>query len=126
MVVFILGTISFKELKEALILDSIFLIDLRTRSEIASKGKIPKSFSIPIEELFHGALEMTNKNFHNRYGFKKPIKSVELIVFDSRGKYATQAGKYLKSLGYQQVKVYKGGFDDWLVNGGEISHFGKH
>jgi rhodanese-related sulfurtransferase len=102
-------------------LDSVLIIDVRRRSEVSSNGKIPNSFIVPVQEILSGhAFELKNTNFKKRYGLIKPRKSVEFVVSCASGKRASKAGKYFKSLGYQQIKVYKGGFNDWIKNGGEI------
>ena len=117
----ILGTITYQDLKEGLESDSILLVDVRRRSEVASSGKIPKSFNVPIQEILRGdAFELINSNFKMRYGFEKPKKSVEFIVSGESRKISLKAGKYMKSLGYQRVKIYKGGVKDWIKNGGVI------
>ena len=99
---------------------------MRNRSEIASKGKISKSFNVPLPEILNGAFLWTNTDFEIRYGVKKPEKDAEFVISCQSGKLGLKAQTYLKNLGYQEVKYYKGGFIDWIANGGEINDAGNN
>ena len=112
--------IDFEELNEALEWDSILLIDVRNRSELISKGKIPKSFNVPLHEIVSGVFQLDKQNFTNKYDFEKPEKNDEFVVSCHSGYRALKAGKYLKSLGYRSVRVYNGSFEDWILNSGTI------
>jgi 3-mercaptopyruvate sulfurtransferase SseA len=98
---------------------------VRNRSELASKGKFPNSINVPLHEILSGAFLWPNTDFKIRYGINKPAKCSEFVVSCQTGIRASKAGKYLKSLGYQQVETYKGSFDDWISNGGEIIEAGN-
>ena len=101
------------------------IIDVRNRSEVASKGKMPKSVNVPLHEILSGAFLWPNTDFEIRYGLKIPEKNAEFVVSCKSGMRASKAGKYLKSLGYKQIRIYKGSFNDWIANGGEIIKAGN-
>ena len=101
-------------------MDSILLIDVRNRSELISKGKIPKSFNVPLHEIVSGGFQLDKENFTKKYNFEKPEKNEEFVVSCHSGYRALKAGKYLQSLGYRSVRVYKGSFEDWISNNGTI------
>ena len=113
-------TIHFQALKEYLKLDSPLLIDVRNRSELNSPGQIPGSVCVPLHEILHGAFELPSRDFKERYGFEKPTKSNVLVLTCRSGRRILVAENYLKSFGYQNIRVYPGSFKDWVVNGGEI------
>ena len=58
----------------------LWLIDVRERSEVAREGMIPKSLNLPLGEL-KNALLADCEDFGQKYGFPKPEKHHENVVF---------------------------------------------
>ena len=113
-------TIHFQALNQYLKLDSPLLIDVRNRSELNSPGQIPGSVCVPLHEILHGSFELPSRDFKERYGFEKPTQSSVLVLTCRSGRRILVAENYLKSYGYQNIRVYPGSFKDWVVNRGEI------
>ena len=110
--------INFHALQDSLESDSTLLIDVRNRTELNFPGQIPKSVCVPLHEILNGAFQLSNINFKKRHGFEKPIKSNVFVLMCRSGKRILVAEKYLKGLGYEDVRIYPGGFKDWVAHGG--------
>ena len=73
------------------------------------------------ELLSNGTFQLSNANFKQQYGFNKPLRNVNIVVSCYSGAfYASKAATHLKNLGYLQIKVYLGGFSDWVDRGGTV------
>jgi len=110
--------INFYALQESLNLGSTLLIDVRNRSELNSPGQIPSSVCLPLHEILNGAFQLASAQFRERYGFAKPIQSDIFILTCRSGRRILVAEKYMKSLGYNHIRIYPGSFKDWVVKGG--------
>ena len=113
-------TINFAALQASLESDSVLLIDVRNRSELNSPGKIPKSVCVPLHEILNGAFQLTNIKFQDRYGFERPKHSDTFVLACRSGRRILVAEKHLKGLGYQNIRIYSGSFNDWVAHGGRI------
>ena len=63
---------------------------------------------------------MEDTEFQKKYEFNKPSKDDKFVVSCKSGYRAGKAGEYLLNLGYQRIRVYRGSFNDWVANGGEL------
>jgi len=99
---------------------ALWLIDVRERAEVAREGKIPNSVNLPLCEL-KKALLSDCEDFDLTYGFSKPEKHHENIIFYSINhvKSAT-AVEIAHRLGYRKARHYSGGYDDWITK--QIDH----
>jgi len=58
---------------------SVTLIDVRNRTELNQFGQIEGSVNLPIHEI-ENALELSEKQFENKYRFPKPKTDDRKIV----------------------------------------------
>ena len=108
-------------------MNELVVLDVRNKPELISEGKIPKSFNVPFPNIRSGAFELPSQSFEKNYGFVKPSYTDEIVTICSLGTgRAPKAAIILKNLGYLNVKVYVGGFEDWRENGGKVVKNGKN
>ena len=112
-------TVSFDALSESLNLGTTLLIDVRNRSELNSPGQIPRSVCVPLHEILNGAFELPDNDFKERYNFKKPNLNDVFVLTCRSGRRILVAEKYLKGLGYENIRIYPGSYKDWVANGGQ-------
>lgn len=112
-------SIVFDCLKEKILNKSIILIDVREPNELKDDGKIPHSINIPLGQIAE-AFQLPNSEFHRKYGVDKPAESDDFVVTCRSGKRATNAFNKLLPLGYKNILVYSGSFQDWKEKGGPI------
>ena len=104
------------------LVDHIPIIDVRSRQDVESKGRLPKSFNVSIDDILgqFRAFDFSDQEFKLIYGLNKPRKNEYFVIIGTKGVRAKPAVDRLKSLGYSNVIVYPGGFDDWAAKGGLI------
>jgi rhodanese-related sulfurtransferase len=110
--------INFSSLQKSLSLDATLLIDVRNRSELNFPGQIPSSVCVPLHEILNGAFHLSEMDFKERYGFEKPTESDVFVLTCRSGRRILVAEKYLKSLGYNHIRIYPGSYKDWIAHGG--------
>lgn len=127
--------VSFEKLKELLHLGPVglpcpdqasplLLIDVREKAEVARDGKIPNSVNLPLGEL-KKALLSDCEDFGSTYGFPKPEKHHENVIFYSINHVkSASAVEIAHRLGYRKARHYSGGYDDWISN--QIHHMNLH
>lgn len=74
-----------------------------------------------MSEIWSAFSVFSEAEFEAKYGFTKPSKSTVLATHCLKGKRALEASDKLNLLGYENVKVYQGSFNDWTEKGGNIS-----
>lgn len=111
--------VRFDALSESLTLGTTLLIDVRNRSELNSPGQIPRSVCVPLHEILNGAFELPDNDFKERYNFKKPNLNDVFVLTCRSGRRILVAEKYLKGLGYENIRIYPGSYKDWVANGGQ-------
>ncbi|XP_054847981.1 thiosulfate sulfurtransferase/rhodanese-like domain-containing protein 3 [Eublepharis macularius] len=104
--------VSYKELKNLLESEHVQLIDVREKWEIGEHGKIPGSINIPLGEVVE-ALQMNPEHFKKLYNQDMPSKSDHLVFACMAGVRSKQALAAAKSLGFDRVQHYIGGFKEW-------------
>ncbi len=95
------GLIAAADLSGLLSVQENVLLDVRQPEEYAA-GHLEGSFNVPIREL--------GKNLN-----LLPDKSASIVVICKGGGRAMLAATSLEILGYENVKVLKGGFDGWVA-----------
>jgi len=87
------------------------IIDVREVNEV-QQGSIPSAVNLPLSALPR-AMEAHPDAFRNEYGFERPGKRQEVIVYCRSGKRSTSAAEHLENLGYKNIKNYTGSWLDW-------------
>lgn len=77
-------------------------------------------FHYLVSEIWQAFSQLSTEEFESKYGFSKPSTSTVLATHCLKGKRAMEAADKLNLLGYHNIKVYKGSFNDWKEKGGEI------
>jgi len=104
---------------------NMWLIDVREKNEIQKAGKIPQSMNIPLSTLKEALLQDSD-DFFSQYGFPKPQKQDEYMVFYSLNH--VKGGTALEiahRLGYRKARQYAGGYQDWLTRQMEFMPLGN-
>ncbi|XP_068087321.1 thiosulfate sulfurtransferase/rhodanese-like domain-containing protein 3 [Hyperolius riggenbachi] len=105
-------TVNYEELKTLMKDEGVVLIDVREPWEIKEYGIIKGSVNIPLADVA-SALQMTPKEFEEKYHRKLGGKSSTVVFSCLVGIRSGKALEVATSLGYDKVHHYKGGFDDW-------------
>uniref|UniRef100_H0XIF6 Rhodanese domain-containing protein n=1 Tax=Otolemur garnettii TaxID=30611 RepID=H0XIF6_OTOGA len=105
--------VTYKELKNLLRSKSIKLIDVRETWEIHEHGKIPGSINVPLGEVGE-ALQMTPRDFKEKYNEVKPSKSDSLVFSCLAGVRSKKALDTAVSLGFNRSQHYAGGWKEWV------------
>lgn len=109
-----IGKVDFNFIKKILGDADKLLIDVRSESEIKETGKIPGSINIPLEDVCKNLSQTTSEtDFSSRFGRLKPSTSTQLIFTCRSGKRALQSAETALSIGYKNVWVYEGSWNDW-------------
>jgi rhodanese-related sulfurtransferase len=89
--------------------DMFNLIDVREPNEY-NHGYIPGAINIP-----RGVLEfkINNEQFWTNEGLYLPLKDEEFILVCKKGSRSILAARSIMKLGYENVKVLKGGWKKW-------------
>lgn len=87
-------------------------IDVREFDEVHETGKIPKSRVIPLSEL-RTAFDLSEADFQEKYGFSKPPKNTDIVLYCRSGRRSRTAAKWMTSMGFSDVKRYAGSWLDW-------------
>lgn len=111
--------IDYSELQRKLDSDEITLIDVRLPKERSEEGMIPKSKNIVLEALGPIIL-FPDEKFTKRFGFKKPALDDPIVVSCLGGIRARTAQLAMMGVGYNNVRVYVGSFEDWVAKGGPV------
>lgn len=116
-----LGTVDFEAVKNGLEKKSLTYIDVRNKSELHKEGSITGSVNIPLPEVAD-AFALDPQDFHKKYGVPMPGKNADNIVLGCLfAVRSNQAGQYLQKIGFNAIRIYSGGFNEWKAQGGPIS-----
>jgi len=92
----------------------VLLVDLRDIRELKREGKIPGSVHVP-----RGMLEFWIDPDCPYY--KKFFDSAdEIIFYCNKGWRSALATKTVQDMGLSNVRHMRGGFDQWVKDGGEV------
>ncbi|MCJ1444955.1 MAG: hypothetical protein MMC23_005459 [Stictis urceolatum] len=106
----------------------LILVDVREPGELASTGRIPGSYNIPISSAPEG-LFLPADEFSERWGFEKPGEGDEVVFYCKAGVRSraaagmiTMRGSGDESAGWEGVNVgeYPGSWVEWEGRGGEV------
>ncbi|XP_037896876.1 uncharacterized protein LOC119641998 [Glossina fuscipes] len=110
-----IGLADYKEIKELPYKPEKILIDVREPEEIFSTGRIPTSVNIPLNKLFKALARNSDKDeFRKKYAREKPDFNSFLIFHCVEGRRAQKAAEQAIRIGYKNVKLYKGSWNDWI------------
>ncbi|KAK3819670.1 MAG: Rhodanese-like domain-containing protein [Benniella sp.] len=90
---------------------NVVLIDVREATEVA-QGAIPTSRHVPLGSI-QEALALPEKEFEERFGFKKFNKDDEVIFYCRSGKRSGMAFELARQHGYSGVRNYSGSWLDY-------------
>ena len=93
--------------------------DSREPHELTAQGRIPGAINIPIDSA-PDAYSITEDEFEDRYGCKRPSKDANLVTYCRAGVRCHTAAELAKKAGFTNVNEYPGSFMDWVANGGEL------
>eukprot|EP01080_Neovahlkampfia_damariscottae_P004180 gene4180-7490_t len=100
--------------------DTFVLIDVRSFLR-AEDFKIPKSVTLPVDDITEDCLSLSEEHFEQRYKFKKPDLTKNIILFSDSSEEAEVAGFILQFYGYPSVTIYRGGVQDWFGSEFKVS-----
>lgn len=110
-----IGLADYKEIKELPYYPDKLLIDVREPEEVFASGKIPTSVNIPLKKLFKALERKGDKDeFRKKYAREKPDFNSFLIFHCVEGGRAQKAAEQAIRIGYKNVKLYKGSWNDWI------------
>ncbi|KAL0944227.1 rhodanese-like domain-containing protein [Colletotrichum truncatum] len=104
--------------------NGVVIIDSREPGELEQTGRIPTAINIPVAtapQSFH----MSEEDFEDRYGYPRPDKEQELVIYCKAGVRSRALATLAKEAGWKNVGEYPGSWLDWEKNGGEIEKGGK-
>lgn len=87
------------------------IIDVREPVEFED-GHIPNAINIPFKSS-PGALDLSDEDFKENFGFDKPSRDKELIFYCLAGVRSTAAEELANTFGYKKRGNYVGSFEDW-------------
>ncbi|EMG48090.1 RDL2 Thiosulfate sulfurtransferase RDL2 [Candida maltosa Xu316] len=93
--------------------DSV-IVDVREPTEFGD-GHIPGSINIPFKSS-PGALDLSEEDFQENFGFPKPSTDKELIFYCLGGVRSTAAEELANTFGYKKRGNYVGSWEDWIQN----------
>ncbi|THH16767.1 hypothetical protein EW146_g3933 [Bondarzewia mesenterica] len=96
-----------------------YLIDVREPDEVI-QGNIPSSVNLPLSVL-SGSLQLDPVEFEEKFGFRKPLQSQEIIFYCRSGKRSASASDVAKRNGYTNIVNYEGSWLDWVKREGKPS-----
>ncbi|XP_030370717.1 rhodanese domain-containing protein CG4456 [Scaptodrosophila lebanonensis] len=112
-----IGIVDYAEVKKLANEPQKLLIDVREPDELKETGQIPSSINIPLgivgQELVENA-----KLFKSKYGREKPSLETEIIFHCKMGMRSQKAAEAAATLGFKNVKNYKGSWVDWAEREG--------
>lgn len=93
------------------------LIDTREPEELEKSGTIPTSVNIPVTSQ-PDAFFMSEEDFEDKFGFSRPGKDQNLVLYCRAGVRSRTAAALAKQAGWENVGEYPGAWLDWEKNGG--------
>lgn len=102
------------EVKKRIGNDGVLLVDLRDVRELKREGKIPGSVHVP-----RGMLEFwIDPDCPYYKSFFDDAK--EIIFYCNKGWRSALSTKTVQDMGLTNVRHMRGGFDQWVKDGGEV------
>ena len=88
------------------------LVDVRERGEGEA---IPGTVGVLPLSMLPGALQLGSQDWTAEFGFEKPQKTEQIIVYCRAGVRAASAGKMLEEGGWSNVQVYGGSTNEYFA-----------
>lgn len=88
------------------------IVDVREPVEFKD-GSIPGAINVPFKSS-PGALDLSEEEFEEHFGFEKPSKEKELIFYCLAGVRSTAAEELANTFGYKHRGNYVGSYEDWV------------
>ncbi|KOX70303.1 Heat shock protein 67B2 [Melipona quadrifasciata] len=95
---------------------SILIIDVREKEEIDETGKLPGSIHVPMGDVTNTLLNLSEKDFKEKFNKEKPSKNTKIILSCRSGKRSGMVQEEIQKLGYKNAYNYVGGWLDWESN----------
>lgn len=109
-----IGKVDFNFIKKTCRDSDKLLIDVRSQDEIKETGQIPGSINIELKTVCEKLGPNTSAtDFCSLFGRPKPSICTQLIFTCRSGKRALQSAEQATSLGYKNVWIYEGSWNDW-------------
>ncbi|XP_025073778.1 rhodanese domain-containing protein CG4456-like isoform X2 [Pogonomyrmex barbatus] len=105
--------VDYEQLLEAQKDENVLIVDVREHDEINETGKLPGSIHIPKDDVSNVFLNLSEEEFENRYGKRKPTKDTKIIFSCRSGRRSAWVQETMQKLGYTKVYNYTGGWQDW-------------
>ncbi|XP_045535005.1 rhodanese domain-containing protein CG4456, partial [Papilio machaon] len=105
--------VDYDYVKNATSNKNILIVDVREPDEIKEHGKIPNSINIPLGNVTTALNSLSEKEFEQMYGQKKPSEDKEIIFYCMIGKRSGMTQQNAISIGYKNTKNYLGSWTDW-------------
>ncbi|KAF3985555.1 hypothetical protein FT663_05250 [Candidozyma haemuli var. vulneris] len=93
---------------------STVILDVREPVEF-QEGHIPGAHNVPFKSS-PGALDLSEEDFEDAFGFQKPAKDSELVFYCLGGVRSTAAEELAHSFGYNKRANYVGSWEDWVAH----------
>ncbi|XP_037042236.1 rhodanese domain-containing protein CG4456-like [Bradysia coprophila] len=95
------------------------LVDVREPSEIQKTGRIPTSINVPLDSVQKAfSNETSAEEFAKSFNHSKPNIKDQIIFSCLSGKRSQMAAETVMTLGYKQIKNYKGSWTEWAEKNG--------
>jgi rhodanese-related sulfurtransferase len=104
---------TYRQVNDLVIAKDSLILDCRRFDEIKEHGKIPYAEVVPVEEI-EEAFQLSKEDFKAKYGFEKPKKHDQIVVYCRSGRRAASAAFHLVEQGYDHVCRYEGSWEDWV------------
>ncbi|XP_033334576.2 rhodanese domain-containing protein CG4456 isoform X1 [Megalopta genalis] len=105
--------VHYKDIIKAQKDDNVLIIDVREQNEIDETGKLPGSIHIPMGDVSNNLLNLSDKDFKNKFDKEKPTKDTKIILSCRSGKRSGMVQEEIQKLGYKNAYNYVGGWLDW-------------
>ncbi|KAL6266959.1 hypothetical protein P5V15_000045 [Pogonomyrmex californicus] len=105
--------VDYEELLEAQKDKNVLIVDVREHDEINETGKLPGSIHIPKDDVSNVFLNLSEEEFENKYGKRKPTKDTKIIFSCRSGRRSGWVQETMQKLGYTKAYNYTGGWQDW-------------
>jgi len=93
------------------------IVDVREPAELL-EGYIPTSHNLPLTHVLAGGFALDDAAFEEKFGWAKPRKDQEVIIYCKKGKRSSIAADSAKKAGYTNIVEYKGSWLDWATREG--------
>ncbi|KAF3691574.1 Thiosulfate sulfurtransferase/rhodanese-like domain-containing protein 3 [Channa argus] len=107
--------VTYDQLKQLLAGRKAVVIDVREPWELREYGFIPGSLNVPLGQV-NTALQLCPEEFNEKYGSEMPEQTDNIVFTCLAGVRAKKALDTADSLGYKNVQLYAGGWQDWVKN----------